>query len=207
MSTIALSPPLTPGTAPTHRAARTHRAVAGLCLGAAAMLLSACGGASTGPDGVVTVTTTPTVTARAVPPKATRTPARPGGTAKSDVVGRGFDLGTIVTVRHSGDVPVLIFDRWTARGVSDATIAAEGAPMQAHSDARFENLNSKITYRIPVARDAVFTYAHCVSWDQPTVLRSSTLEEFTRLPDPEKIVLVRLDAKGQAVKVQNDPSC
>jgi hypothetical protein len=187
--------------------ARTRRAFAGLCLGATVTLLSACGGGSpNAPEDAVSITTTPTVTARAIPSTTTPTTSL-NGSAKSDVVGRAFDLGTIVAVRHSGDVPVLVFDRWTARGVSDATIAAEGAPMQAHSDAPFENVNSKITYRIPVARDAAFTYARCVSWDQPPVLRSSTLEEFTRLPDPEKIVLVRLDPKGQAIKAQNDPAC
>src|SRR5665647_1922721 len=107
-------------------AASAHRATAGLCLAATVTLLSGCsGGASAPPVVVVTVTTTPTVTARvaSTTPTAATTP---GGTAKSDVVGRKFDLGTIVRVQNNGGVPVIILDRWTAYGVPDSTLAASG---------------------------------------------------------------------------------
>jgi len=150
----------------TQPAASTHRATAGLCLAAAATLLSGCGGgSSTAPVVVVTVTTTPTVTASVA--STTTAATTPAGTAKSDVVGRKFDLGTIVRVQNDGGVPVIIFDRWTAEGVTDSTLAANGVPIHAHSDAPYQNLNSKITYRIPVAQGAVFTYLHCVALDQP----------------------------------------
>jgi len=76
-----------------------------------------------------------------------------------------------------------------------------------HSDAPYENLNNKITYRTPVAQGAVFTYRHCVAIDQPPELRSSTLDEFARLPSSEKVVLLTLDPEGQAVKAENDPAC
>jgi hypothetical protein len=33
------------------------------------------------------------------------------------------------------------------------------------------------------------------------------LDEFARLQDSEKVVLLTIDAKGQAVKAQNDPAC
>jgi len=153
---------------------------------------------------VVTVTTTPTVTATASP---STLATRAAGTAKSDVVGRKFDLGTIVRVQDDGGVPVIIFDRWTAEGVTDSTLAAKGVPIHVHSDAPYQNHNNKITYRIPVAQGAVFTYAHCVAIDQPPLTRSSTLDEFARLQDSEKVVLLTIDAKGQAVKAQNDPAC
>jgi hypothetical protein len=92
------------------------RAGAGLCLAAASPLLSGCGGAaSTPPEAVVTVTSTPTVTARVAPPTTTFDTTGPD-TVKSDVMGRNFDLGTIVQVQHEGGVPVIILDRWTARG-------------------------------------------------------------------------------------------
>jgi len=188
-------------------AASAHRATAGLCLAAAVTLLSGCsGGSSAPPVVVVTVTTTPTVTASvaSTTPTAATTP---GGTAKSDVVGRKFDLGTIVRVQNDGGVPVIILDRWTAYGVTDSTLAADGVPIHVHSDAPYQNLNSKITYRIPVAPGAVFTYRHCLALDQPPVQRSSTLSEFARLPDSEKVVLLTLDPRGQAVKAQNDPAC
>jgi len=186
------------------RPAATPRAVAGLCLAAAATLLSACGsGASTGPDSVVTVTITPTVTAGAARPTASTR----SNTVKSDVMGRRYDLGTIVAVQTDHGVSVLIFDRWTAKGVSDSALAAQGVPIHVHSDAPYEDLNTKITYRIPVAQGAVFTYRHCVAIDQPPLLRSSNLEEFVRLQSSEKVVLLTLDPRGQAVKAENDPAC
>ena len=155
---------------------------------------------------MVTVTITPTVTARAARPTATVATTR-SNTVKSDVVGRSFDLGTIVRVQNDNGVPVIIFDRWTAQGVSDSALAAQGVPIHVHSDAPYQNHNSRITYRIPVAQGAVFTYRHCVAIDQPPVLRSSTLDDFVRLQSSEKVVLLTLDPKGQAVKAENDPAC
>lgn len=183
-----------------------RRAVAGLCLGGAVAVLSGCGGGSaTAPAEVVTVTVTPTVTVKVTPkPTAVATRAR---TARSDVVGRKFDLGTIVRVENDGGVPVIILDRWTARRVSDSRLASGGVKIRVHSDQPYQNLNRKVTYRVPVAQGAVFTYSHCVAIDQPPVKRSSTLEAFARLQDPEKLILLTLDHKGQAYKAQNDPAC
>jgi hypothetical protein len=187
--------------------ASTPRAIAGLCLAAATTLLSGCGGgASTGPDAVVTLTTTPTVTASAIPPTTDGATTR-SNTLKSDVMGRKFDLGTIVRVQNENGVPVIILDRWTAAGVPDSVLASTGVPIHVHSDAPYQNLNTRITYRIPVARGAVFAYRHCVAIDRPPVLRSSTLNEFARLQDSEKVVLVSLDPAGQVVKAENDPAC
>jgi hypothetical protein len=190
----------------------TSRVRSGLCLAAALTaaltVLSGCGaGSSTPTDPVVTVTTTPTVTAKPkAGPTASPTTSR-AGAPKSDVTGRQFDLGTIVEVKKDGDWPVIIFDRWTARGVKDSTLAAEGVPIHVHSDAPYENVNSKITYRIPVAPGATFTYSHCVDVFQPPAQRSSTLDEFARLQDSDKVVLLSLDSKGRAVKAENDPGC
>jgi hypothetical protein len=155
---------------------------------------------------VVTVTITPTVTAGAARPTATVATTR-SNTVKSDVVGRGFDLGTIVRVQNDNGVPVIILDRWTAQGVSDSALAAQGVPIHVHSDAPYQNHNDKITYRIPVAQGAVFTYRHCVAIGQPPLLKSSTLNDFVRLQSSEKVVLLTLDPKGQAVKAENDPAC
>jgi len=185
-----------------------HRASATVCLAAAAVLLSGCGAdsSSRSPEPALTVTVTPTITVTAARSRptaaATSTP-----NVKSDVVGRRFDLGTIVGVKRRGGVSVIILDRWTAQGVSDSRLAADGIRLPVHSDARFENVNSSVTYRIPVAPDAVFTHAHCVDVSQPALREPSTLKEFTRLQHPEKIVLVTLDPRGWAVKVRNDPAC
>lgn len=182
-----------------------RRARAGLCLGAVA-LLTGCGADRPAPETVVTVTVTPTITVtRALPTPTSATTST--GSAKSDVVGRRFDLGTIVRVTKEQGVPVIVFDRWTARGVSDSTIAASGVPVRVHSDAPYENLNAAVTYRIPVAPDATFIYAHCVDVDQPAERRSSTLDEFTRLPEAEKVVLLTLDDRGRATRARNDPAC
>jgi hypothetical protein len=186
-------------------AASGHRVAAGLCLTAAATLLSGCGGSSTGTPEVVTVTVTPTRTTTVTPKKTVATTA--ANTAESDDVGRKFDLGTIVSVQNTGGIPVIILDRWTAQGVSDSTLAAVGVPIHVHSDAPYQNLNSKVTYRIPVAPGAVFTYRHCVAIDSPPEQRSSTLNEFARLQDAEKVVLLTLNPRGQVVEAQNDPAC
>src|ERR1035437_7673003 len=81
-------------------------------------------------------------------------------------MGRKFDLGTIVRVQNDGGVPVIIFDRWTARGVANPTLAANGVPIHVHSDAPYENLNNRITYRIPVAQGAGFTKLAIKPWSR-----------------------------------------
>jgi len=181
-------------------------ASAGLSAAVAVALLSGCGGGSTTAQGpVVTVTVTPTVTAIVAPPPATTSSA--AGVPKSDVVGRKFDLGTIVRVENDGGVPVIIFDRWTARGVPDSTLAAKGVPMAVHSDAPYQNLNTKITFRIPVVHGAVFNYNHCVAVDQPATQAASTLQAFAGLQGSEKVMLLTLDPTGQVFSAQNDPAC
>jgi len=185
-----------------------HRAVNGLALALAATVLSGCGGgagSSEGQAAVVTVTVTPTVTATVAPPPTTAT--RKAGIAKSDVTGRGFDLGTIVSVVDRDGLPVIVFDRWTVRGVEDAAVADRGVSMGVHSDAPYQNLNSKITYRIPVAEGARFTYRHCVAVGQPLTQKSSTVEDFARLPDKEQVILLTLNQHGQVFSAQNDPAC
>ena len=172
------------------------------------VLMTGCaGGSSGGQSPVVTVTVTPTVAASRAPSATAATTTTKAGAPKSDVVGRKFDLGTIVRVVQDGGVPVIIFDRWTVVGVPDPTLAANGVPIAAHSDAPFQNLNSKTTFRIPVVEGAIFTYNHCVAFDQPAQQRSSTLQEFERLQGSEKIVLLSLDPRGHVFKAQNDPAC
>ena len=180
----------------------THRSAAALCAPMTVALLTGCAdNSSTGPDPAVTMTETPAVTSTGAP--------RTGGASapKNDDVGRTFDLGTIVKVVQDGGSPVIIFDRWTARGVKDSALAANGIPMGIHSDARFENQNSKTTFRIPVAEGAIFSYSHCVAINQPAQQRSSTLEEFARLESPEAVILLTLDPTGQVIKAQNDAPC
>ncbi len=178
-----------------------HRATMRLSLALAVALLSGCGGdagSSTAQDPVVVVPAAPTVTA----PPTTKV-----SLAKSDVVGRKFDLGTIVKVEDVSGVPVITFDRWTAQGVNDSVLAVKGVPIGVHSDARYQNLNNRITYRIPVAEGALFTYRHCVAVDQPPQQKPSSLDELSGLQNPEKVILLTLDQNGRVFSAQNDPAC
>lgn len=193
----------------THSAHRTSvRLLPVVPVALALTLLTGCGGGSPTPQGpVVTVTATPTVTAGSAPKPAPSATTTRAGRPKSDVVGRKFDLGTIVKVVEDGGVQVIIFDRWTARGVSDSKLAASGVPMAVHSDARYQNLNARTTFRVPVVAGAIFTYNHCVAVDQPAQQRSATLKDFAGLQEPEDVMLLSLDPKGQVFKAQNDPAC
>jgi hypothetical protein len=192
-----------------------HRAIIGLPLTLAVVLSSGCGNGGAGPSTAqgptATVTAAPTRTAgvspQAAAAAAAQSAARRAGIAKSDVAGRKFDLGTIVRVEDGGGVQVIIFDRWTVRGVADSALAARGMSIGVHSDAPYQNLNSKITYRIPVAQGAFFTYRHCVAKEQPPAQKSSTVEDFARLRDPEQVILLTLDQHGQVFSAQNDPAC
>lgn len=179
------------------------RVVTGLSVALAAALLSGCGIGDAGPataQGVVV----PVAVGGA---QAAGRPATPKSLPRSDVVGRRFDLGTVVRVEEDWGVPIVVFDRWTARGVADSRLAAKGTPIGVHSDERYQNLNSKITYRIPVAPGAHFTYRHCVAVDQPPQRKTSTLEDFARLRSPETVVLLTLDQHGRVFSAQNDPAC
>ena len=176
-----------------------HRGTMRLSLALAVALLSGCGGdagSSPAQDPVVIVSAAP-----AAPP------TTKVSLAKSDVVGRKFDLGTIVKVEDVSGVPVITFDRWTAQAVKDSRLAVNGVPIGVHSDARYQNLNNRITYRIPVAEGALFTHRHCVAVDQPPAQKPSTLEDFARLQDPEKVILLTLDQNGRVFSAQNDPAC
>src|SRR4051795_13217808 len=138
-------------TRPSHRAG----------LAAAATLTAALSGCGTGgsqPAGApVTVTITPTVTATAPPGSSSGPPSSsPRSEVHSDVVGRAYDLGTIVDVTSTAGTPVVVLDRWTVRGTPDSTLAREGVPIRVHTDAPYENQNTRSTFRVPVAPGATF---------------------------------------------------
>jgi aminoglycoside/choline kinase family phosphotransferase len=80
-------------------------------------------------------------------------------------------------------------------------------PIRVHSDAPYENLNTRTTFRVPVAPEATFTYHHCVSVDQPMQSRSVTLPQLAALDRSEGVVLLRLDDRGRVTRADNDPAC
>ncbi len=198
-------------TRPSHWADRAHHAHRASLAAAAAALtvtLSACGSGDSQPSGApVTVTVTPTVTATAAPGSSSGSPSGSPSAVHSDVVGRAYDLGTIVHVTSATGTPVVVLDRWTVRGTPDSTLARDGVPIRVHSDAPYENLNTRTTFRIPVAPGATFTYHHCVAVDQPMRSRPATLPELAHLQRSEAVVLLRLDASGRLTRAENDPAC
>jgi hypothetical protein len=166
----------------------------------------ACGDPGGSAGGPVTVTVTPTVTASPKDaPKQTSSaaPALP----KSDVVGRGYDFGTVTALDTVAGTEVITLDRWTFKGLDDAKLARDGVPLAPFTGKPFQNQNDKLTYDIPVAADARILYHHCTAKGEPQQTRSATMKEMADLDDRESLVLVQLDEQGRAVAVDNLPGC
>lgn len=125
----------------------------------------------------------------------------------SDDQGRAYDLGTIVSVDTVRHVPVLVFDRWSVRGRSDAEIADQGYPMARHTSQPFYDANPAATYRVPVAQHAQFVAQTCLSIDQPLKRSATTLNGLRAMTGPGTVVLLSLDGNGQVTKIANDPRC
>lgn len=183
--------------------------LAAACLAVTALVLSSCGagggdgGRPSGGD--VTVTVTPTVTAK--PTSATSKPTS-AGQPRSDDVGRAYDFGVVVKADTVGSVAVLELDRWTWKGLDDAKLAEHGIPVKPwKGKVPYENQNAKLTYTLPVSPDAQLLYHHCIAADQPLQTKSVTPAELTKLAKGENTVLVKLDDAGVVVAADNLPGC
>jgi hypothetical protein len=171
---------------------------------AAGALLSGCGSDTPSTGGNVTVTVTPTVTAK--PPAGTTSEAPK--VPKSDVVGRAFDFGVVTKVSTVAGVDVIELDRWTWQKLDDAKLARDGVPTAPFKGAvPYTNQNAKITFTIPVADGARILFSHCIAADQPLQTKSVTPAELKGLADRENTVLVQIDSKGRATSIQNIPGC
>jgi hypothetical protein len=170
-----------------------------------ALFVVACGDSGGSAGSPVTVTVTPTVTAspKAAPKKTRTTPAPP----ESDVVGRGYDFGTVTGLETVAGTEVLTLDRWTWKGLDDTRLARDGVPLTPFEGRPYTNQNDELTYEIPVAEDARVLYHHCVKAGEPQQTRSATVKEMADLAEGEDLVLVRLDDRGRAVAVDNLPGC
>jgi len=173
----------------------------------APLALSACGGAAAEAAGPVTVTVTPTVTAPGGDAPAQKKKKAQPAEPESDVVGRGYDFGTITGLDTVGGTDVLVLDRWTWKGLDDAKLARDGVPLSPFKGRPYTNQNDKLTYKVPVTEDARVLYHHCVKEGEPQQTRSATVKEMTGLAKGENLVLVRLDDQGRAVAVDNLPGC
>ena len=189
----------------THRHPLRVTTTVSLAALAAGVLLSGCGSDTPSTGGNVTVTVTPTVTAK--PPAGGTTSSAPK-TPKSDVLGRGFDFGVVTKVSTVAGKAVIELDRWTWTGLDDAKLAKQGVPTGAFTGGvPYSNQNAKLTYTIPVADGARILYNHCIAPDQPLQTKSVKPAELKGLADRENTVLVQIDGKGQATSIQNIPGC
>ncbi len=168
-------------------------------------LLSACGSdAPPSSTGDVTVTITPTVTAK---PSSSSEPAAPK-VPTSDVKGRNFDFGVVTKVSEVAGTAVLELDRWTWTKLDDAKLAKTGVPTSPFKGkVPYENQNAKLTFTIPVADGARILYHHCIAADQPLQTKSVEATKLKGLANRENTVLVQLDTSGRATSIQNIPGC
>lgn len=169
-----------------------------------ALALTACGGSEGTSGAPVTVTVTPTVTATPKP-SASKNP-KPKA-PRSDVVGRGYDFGTLTGLDTVAGTEVITLDRWTFKGLDDAKLARDGVPLAPFKGRPFENQNDELTYDIPVAEGARILYHHCTAEGEPQQTRSATMKEMADLEERENLVLLKLDEQGRAVAVDNLPGC
>ena len=128
------------------------------------------------------MTVTPTVTAGSGSKPSSAAPK----TATSDDVGRAFDYGKVVKTTTVAGVTVLVLDRYTWKGLDDAKLAKQGLPVAPFKKGQvpYENLNTTLTYRIPVADGARILYQHCVAFDQPLQTKSIATTDLMRLARP-----------------------
>jgi hypothetical protein len=176
---------------------------AGACLGAC--------GSDTPPEVVVTVTRTPSdATAGAQPaPSSTASASAKVKAPTSDVKGRTFDFGLVTGAKRSGDVDVLVVDRWTDPKVDDAVLAKQGLPVTSWklgSD-RYVNQNDKKTFDIPVREGTTFLLHHCVADGEPLQTRSVGATELAEAPDSDRLLLVSLDGDGWATGGETFAGC
>jgi hypothetical protein len=119
-------------------------------------------------------------------------------------------------------VHVLVLDRWTVVGMSDATLAAKGAPISAHTSRRFYDQNSHKTYDIPVDPSAVFVDNACIKGTAtaapgstgkvktPAHAMESTpesLSAFLSANTKGDVVLLTYNSSGWLVRLDTDPAC
>lgn len=167
--------------------------------------VAGCGSSGRPSEPAATVTVTPTVTASGAQPTAGATPSVP----KSDDIGRAFDYGAVVGSTTVAGVTLLTLDRYTWKGLDDATLAQQGLPVKPFNAKKlpYENLNTALTYRIPVTDGARILYHHCVAADQPLQTKSIAPADLKGLAAPENTVLVSLDPQGRVTAAENIPAC
>ena len=173
-----------------------------------ALTVAACGGASNGASSAGSATATkPATTTKTTPaPKVTKVAA-----AVSTVKGRAHDAGTIVSSKTVGGLTVLVLDRWSVKGMSDATLAAKGAPIAPHSGTRYYDQNKGKTYTVPVNPSAPIVVNSCTkNGSNPPTMTSTPVSLSVWLAESGRsktIVLLTYDSSGRLTRLDTDPSC
>ena len=174
----------------------------------AATSLGACG-SGTPSEVVVTVTGTPSGAASSAGPTPSTTASTKVKAPTSDVKGRKFDFGQVTGAKRSGDVDVLVLDRWTDPSVDDAVLAKRGLAVtswQFGSD-RYINQNDKKTFDIPVREGTTFLLHHCAAAGEPLQTRSVATKELADAPEVDRLLLVTLDGSGWATGGETFAGC
>jgi hypothetical protein len=191
------------------RPARVRAALATAVAGAA-LVTAGCGGS----DGASNVPTPPAGTSGASGSATGTSTAKPAtgnaANAVSTVKGRKHDAGTIVGTKKAGGLTILVLNRYTVKGMSDAKLASDGGPISPHSDVRFTDQNKGKTYLVPVNPAAVIVVNTCDdSGGTPTMTSTPiTLAQFLSSGSRSKtIVLLSYDDSGRLLRLDTDPAC
>ncbi len=166
-------------------------------------------GSDTPRDVVVTVTATPSGGASSPTPAPSSTASTKVKAPTSDVEGRRFDFGLVTGAKRSGDVDVLVLDRWTDPKVDDAVLAKRGLPVSSWTlgSDRYINQNDKKTFDIPVREGTMFLLHHCIADGEPLQTRSVGATELADAPDSDRLLLVSLDGDGWATGGETFAGC
>jgi len=175
---------------------RKHTALVAACL---LGQVAACSSANPSAQPSQTVTVTTTAGTASPTPKS----------ASSDVVGRGYDAGTVRSVRTVAGTLVLELDRYTVNGSSDEALARDGLRLTPHTGDRFTNQNDSNTYTVPVAAGAQLVVNECVTTSGGLGLISTPEDAADWLKNPNRtsVLLLTLDDKGRATRFDTDPRC
>ena len=199
---------MAPWTVMRARMPSAHLARAALAALACAAL-AACGGSDVPPEVVVTVTANPSPSESASASPGTASPTKKAAAPKSEVKGRDYDFGFVVSAKQVGDTDVLVLDRWTDPKVDDEDLADDGLEpgrWDLGSD-RYVNQNSEVTFDIPVREGATFLLHHCVAKGEPLQSRSVGARELADAPEADRLVLVELDDDGWATGGETFAGC
>jgi hypothetical protein len=191
------------------RRAPVRPALAAALVAGTLVVSSACGGSGGAsniptPPGSGTTSGTPSSTSTA------RATTGNAANAVSNVKGRKHDAGVITGTKKAGGLTILVLNRYTVKGMSDAKLASDGAPISPHSDIRFTDQNKGKTYQVPVNPAAVIVINTCDnSGGTPTMTSTPvTLAQFLSSSNRARtIVLLSYDVSGRLVRLDTDPAC